>query len=94
VKAIDLFVEIYGAYAGNLALAGLCRGGVYVAGGIAPKIIGKLHEGGFMKAFREKGRFSPLMEEIPVHVVMNSSAGLMGATEEAKRMLFAAHGQE
>jgi glucokinase len=94
VKAIDLFVEIYGAYAGNLALAGLCRGGVYVAGGIAPKIIGKLQEGGFMKAFHEKGRFSSLMEEIPVHVVMNSNAGLMGATEEAKRMLFAAHGQE
>jgi glucokinase len=94
VKAIDLFVEIYGAYAGNLALAGLCRGGVYVAGGIAPKIIGKLQEGGFMTAFREKGRFSSLMEEIPVHVVMNSNAGLMGATEEAKRMLFAAHGQE
>lgn len=94
VKAIDLFVEVYGAYAGNLALAGLCRGGVYVAGGIAPKIIGKLQEGGFMKAFREKGRFSLLMEEIPVHVVMNSNAGLMGATEEAKRMLFAAHGQK
>lgn len=94
VKAVDLFVEVYGAYAGNLALAGLCSGGVYVAGGIAPKIIGKLQEGGFMKAFREKGRFSSLMEEIPVHVVMNSNAGLMGATEEAKRMLFAAHGQE
>jgi glucokinase len=94
MKAIDLFVEIYGAYAGNLALGGFCRGGVYVAGGIAPKIIGKLQEGGFMKAFREKGRFSSLMEEIPVHVVMNSNAGLMGAVEEAKRMLNLGPGRE
>ena len=86
-KAMDLFVEVYGAYAGNLALAGLCRGGVYVAGGIAPKIIGKLEEGGFIKAFRDKGRFSSLMEEIPVHVVSNSKAGLLGAAQEARRML-------
>ena len=87
VKAMDLFVEVYGAYAGNLALTGLCRGGVYVAGGIAPKIIDKLREGGFMKAFRDKGRFSGLMEEIPVHVVMNPKVGLLGAAEEARRML-------
>lgn len=86
-KAMDLFVEIYGAYAGNLALAGLSRNGVYVAGGIAPKIIDKLREGGFMKAFCDKGRFSSLMEEIPVHVVMNPGAGLLGATQEARRML-------
>ena len=87
MKSLTLFVEIYGAYAGNLALAGLCRNGVYVAGGIAPKIIVKLQEGGFIKAFRDKGRFSSLMEEIPVHVVINSKAGLIGAAEEAKRML-------
>ncbi|MBA4142894.1 MAG: glucokinase [Nitrosospira sp.] len=87
LKAMDLFVEIYGAYAGNLALAGMCRSGVYVAGGIAPKIVSKLREGGFMKAFREKGRFSALMEEIPVHVVMNSKSGLLGAASEAQRML-------
>ena len=87
VKAMGLFVEIYGAYAGNLALAGLSRNGVYVAGGIAPKIIDKLREGGFMKAFCDKGRFSALMGEIPVHVVMNPEAGLLGATQEAQRML-------
>lgn len=87
MKATDLFVEIYGAYAGNLALAGLTRNGVYVAGGIAPKIIDKLREGGFMKAFCDKGRFSALMEEIPVHVVMNTNAGLLGATQEAQRIL-------
>ncbi|MDN5753260.1 MAG: glucokinase [Nitrosospira sp.] len=87
MKAMDLFVEIYGAYAGNLALAGLTRNGVYVAGGIAPRIIDKLKEGGFMKAFCDKGRFSSLMTEIPVHVVMNTNAGLLGATQEAQRML-------
>ena len=87
VKAMNLFVEIYGAYAGNLALAGLSRDGVYVAGGIAPKIIDKLQEGGFMKAFCGKGRFSVLMGEIPVHVVMNPKAGLLGATREAQRMI-------
>lgn len=87
LKALDLFIEIYGAYAGNLALAGLCRGGVYVAGGIAPKIIGKLQEGGFIKAFCDKGRFSSLMGEIPVHVVMNPEVGLLGAAREAQRML-------
>ncbi|SCY33836.1 glucokinase [Nitrosospira sp. Nsp13] len=87
VRAMDLFVEIYGAYAGNLALSTLSRGGVYVAGGIAPKIIDKLEEGGFMKAFCDKGRFSALMSEIPVHVVMNPRAGLLGAAYEAQRML-------
>lgn len=87
LKAMDLFVEIYGAYAGNLALAGLCRNGVYVAGGIAPKIIAKLKEGGFMRAFCDKGRFSSLMGEMPVHVVINPKVGLLGATSEAQRML-------
>ncbi len=87
VKAMDLFVEIYGAYAGNLALTGLTRGGVYVAGGIAPKIIDKLREGGFIRGFRNKGRFAPLMEDIPVQVVANSKAGLLGAAQEAQRML-------
>ncbi len=85
VKALDLFVEIYGAYAGNLALAGLCHNGVFVAGGIAPRLIDKLKEGAFMKAFRDKGRFSQLMEQIPVYVVMNSKAGLLGAAREAQR---------
>lgn len=87
VKALDLFVEIYGTYAGNLALAGLSRGGVYVAGGIAPKIIDKLREGSFMRAFCSKGRFSAMMSEIPVQVVMNQKVGLRGAAREAQHML-------
>lgn len=87
LKAMDLFVWIYGAYAGNLALAGLTRGGVYVAGGIAPRIIDKLKEGGFMKAFCSKGRFEAVMKKIPVHVVFNPKAGLLGAAQEARRLI-------
>ena len=87
VQALGLFAEIYGAYAGNLALAGLCRGGVYIAGGIAPKIIDTLRAGGFMRAFRAKGRFSALLHEIPVHVVTHPTPGLLGARREAWRLL-------
>ncbi|MDP3279563.1 MAG: glucokinase, partial [Nitrosomonas sp.] len=76
-----------GAYAGNLALAGLCRGGVYIAGGIAPRIINILSLGGFMRAFRDKGRFSALMHEIPVHVITNYEISLLGAKQEAHNLL-------
>ena len=87
IKSLDLFAEIYGAYAGNLALAGLCRGGVYIAGGIAPRIINILSSGGFMRAFRDKGRFSALMNEIPVHVITNTEISLLGAKQEAHNLL-------
>ncbi len=87
LQALELFAGIYGAYAGNLALAGLCRGGVYVAGGIAPKIIDTLRTGGFMRAFRAKGRFSALLHEIPVHVVTHPAPGLLGARQEAWHLL-------
>nr|WP_177186272.1 glucokinase [Nitrosomonas sp. Nm166] len=87
IKSLNLFAEIYGAYAGNLALAGLCRGGVYIAGGIAPKIINILKSGGFMRAFRDKGRFSALMNEIPVHVITNTEISLLGAKHEAHHLL-------
>lgn len=83
VQSLELFAEIYGAYAGNLALAGLCRNGVYIAGGIAPKIIDILRSGGFMRAFSAKGRFSRLMRDIPVHVITNPNASLLGAEHEA-----------
>ncbi|WP_244072438.1 glucokinase [Nitrosomonas sp. PY1] len=79
IQALELFVTIYGAYAGNLALVGLCRGGVYIAGGIAPKILEIMKGGGFLRAFCDKGRFSQLMREIPVHVVINPEIGLLGA---------------
>lgn len=87
LRALELFVEIYGAYAGNLALLGLCRGGVYIAGGIAPRIIDTLERGNFIRAFQNKGRFSGMMSEIPVHVIMNPQVGLLGAELEAQRLI-------
>lgn len=86
LQALDLFVAIYGAYAGSLALATLPRGGLYVAGGIAPRIAEKLKAGSFMAAFRAKGRFEALLASIPVAVVMNPAVGLYGAFELAARL--------
>jgi glucokinase len=86
VRALDLFVAIYGAFAGNMALATLPRGGVYISGGIAPKIASKLREGGFMRAFLQKEPFSALLAIIPVRVVMNPHVGLFGALLEAQRL--------
>ncbi|MFN7133546.1 MAG: glucokinase [Myxococcales bacterium] len=78
-KTLELFVSIYGAEAGNLALKVVARGGVYVAGGIAPKILPKLLDGTFRAAFVNKGRLSPLVEATPVKVVLNPDVGLLGA---------------
>jgi glucokinase len=86
VRALDLFVAAYGAFAGNMALATLARGGVYIAGGIAPRIAPKLKEGGFMRAFTSKGPFGELLATMPVHVVKNPLVGLHGALLEAARM--------
>ncbi len=82
-RALDMFVSAYGAEAGNLALRCLALGGVYVGGGIAPKILPRLREGAFVAAFRSKGRMSELMARIPVRVVLDPSAGLLGAALEA-----------
>ncbi len=79
VKALDLFVSVYGAETGNLALRAKALRGVYVGGGIAPKIIKKLKEDTFMRSFRAKGRFADLLSAIPVRVVMNDEAALVGA---------------
>jgi glucokinase len=81
--ALGMFVSIYGAEAGNLALKMMARGGVFVAGGIAPKIVALLRGGAFMGSFLAKGRMRPLLESIPVHVVMNEQAGLIGAAHFA-----------
>ena len=86
-QALDLFVSIYGAEAGNLALKMLATGGVYVAGGIAPKILPKLRTQMFMEAFVDKGRMRPLMEGIPVQVIVNENAGLLGAARCAAAQL-------
>jgi glucokinase len=86
VRALELFVAAYGAFAGNLALVTLARGGVFIAGGIAPKIVAALREGGFMRAFTGKGRFSALLAGMPVRVVMNPNVGLLGALAQADRL--------
>jgi len=78
-KALDIFVSIYGAEAGNLALKAEATAGVFVGGGIAPKIIKKLKEPAFMEAFVAKGRMKRFLEAIPVRVIMNDSTALVGA---------------
>ncbi len=83
VEALDLFAAVYGAQAGNLALTVLATGGVYVAGGIAPKLIAKLRDGTFMTAFRNKGELEPFLARVPVHVIMSPDAGLLGAATVA-----------
>jgi glucokinase len=79
VEALNMFVSIFGAVAGNLALTGMTTGGVYLGGGIPPKILSKLKEDIFMKAFTNKGRFKGFLEKIPVKVVLNDKAALIGA---------------
>jgi len=79
VQAVNLFVEIYGAAAGNLALKFLAVGGVYIGGGIAPKILPKLKEPRFMQAFCDKGRLGALLKKIPVRVILNDKTALLGA---------------
>lgn len=85
VKALDLFVTIYGAAAGNLALKLLASAGVYLGGGIAPRIIEKLKGPAFMNAFTDKGRMKDLLQEMPVRVIMNSQTALLGAARCAAR---------
>ena len=78
-QAIDIFVEIYGTQAGNFALSSLPYGGVYLAGGIAPKLIEQLQRPHFLEAFKAKGRMSSLMENFPIEVIMNTQIGVRGA---------------
>lgn len=79
VATLDRFVKIYGNEAGNLALKMLALGGVFLGGGIAPKIAPLLQEKGFMERFTSKGRFGPLLSEIPVKVILNEHTALLGA---------------
>ncbi len=87
VEALDLFVEAYGAEAGNLALRAVATGGVFIGGGIAPKILPALSDGRFLRAFRQKTPFEPLLEAMPVKVILNAEAGLLGAAVYAKSRL-------
>ena len=86
-KALDLFTSIYGAAAGNLALQVMAVGGVFIGGGIAPKIIWKLKDGTFMQAFKDKGRLSEFVARVPVKVIMNDGAALLGAASRATDLL-------
>ncbi len=86
-RALEIFVEIYGAEAANLALKYLALGGVYIGGGIAPKILPALQKGGLIRAFLEKGRLRPTLEKIPVYVCLNENTALIGAAHAAASML-------
>jgi glucokinase len=83
VETLDLWCSVYGAEAGNLALKVLALGGVYVAGGIAVKILSKIQDGTFFNAFKDKWHFTDVLSNIPVSVVLNESAPLIGAAYEA-----------
>jgi glucokinase len=87
VQALDLFASIYGAEAGNLALKALAVGGVFVGGGIAPKIRAKLADGTFVTAFGDKGRFAELLASIPVSLVLEPRAALLGAAHVARGLV-------
>jgi glucokinase len=79
IETMETFVEAYGAEAGNLALRAVATGGIYVGGGIAPKILELLKSGAFLSAFSMKSPFMTLLQSIPVKVILNSDAGLLGA---------------
>jgi glucokinase len=87
--ALDMFVRAYGAEAGNLGLRGMATSGVYVGGGIAPKILPALQDGRFMEAFRAKGVMAELVAKMPVKVILNTEAGLLGAAVAAQEMISA-----
>lgn len=87
VEALRMFIEAYGAEAGNLALRGVASAGVFIGGGIAPKILPTLREGHFMRAFLAKSPMRALLERIPVNVILNPDAALIGAAVRAREIM-------
>ncbi|MFO7984732.1 MAG: glucokinase [Desulfatiglandaceae bacterium] len=83
MAVLDMFVSIMGAVAGNMALTGLATGGVYLGGGIPPKILPRLQENGFAGAYTDKGRFREVVQGIPVRVILNEQSALLGAAGAA-----------
>jgi glucokinase len=83
-KALDMFVSAYGAEAGNLALKVLSVGGLYVGGGIAPRILEKLKDGAFVRAFTDKGRLSQLLVNMPVRIILEAGTAVLGAAAYAE----------
>jgi glucokinase len=86
-KALEMFAAVYGAVAGNLALTGTATNGVWLGGGIAPKILPRLTDGLFLQTFLAKGRFTPFLERVPVHVILNQRTALLGAARRAASLL-------
>jgi glucokinase len=87
VEALNMFVAAYGAEAGNLALRSMATAGLYVGGGIAPKLLSALEAGGFMDAFLAKEPLSDLLRLVPVRVILNEAAALLGAAVYAERVI-------
>lgn len=85
-KTLDMFCRILGGLAGNCVLYNLCTGGVYFGGGIPPKILNKLKEGGVVEEYLRQGRMSPIVQDAPLHVITNDEAGILGAAVLAKQL--------
>ena len=83
---LDVFVDALGAAAGDLALTVLASAGIYIGGGIAPRIIGQLRDGAFLRAFHDKGRLSTYIARVPVRVIVNPHVALLGAAAVAARL--------
>ncbi len=86
-EALDIFISVYGREAGNLAIRTMSVNGLYIGGGIAPKILEAIKSGLFMESFRKKGRFEEFMSKVPVYVILNEAAPLMGAAGRAAVMV-------
>jgi glucokinase len=86
-KTMDMFVSAYGAAAGDLALMATATGGLYIGGGIAPRILEKLKDGRFMDAFLDKGRLRWLLEAVPVRIILDSTTALQGAAAYAEALI-------
>jgi glucokinase len=87
VEALNMFVDAYGAVAGNLALTAVTTGGVFIGGGIAPRILPALESGRLLEAFNAKDPMRPMLEAMPVHVILNEETGLLGAAVYANQQL-------
>lgn len=85
-EALEMFIDAYGAVAGNMALIGVTTGGMFIGGGIAPRLIAAFENGRFIAAFRAKAPMRQLVEAVPVHIILNRNAGLLGAAVYANRL--------
>jgi glucokinase len=87
IEALDMFVDAYGAETGNLALRAVATGGIFIGGGIAPKILPAMQSGRFMRCFLDKAPMYDLLTRIPVKVILNQDAGLLGAAIAADALV-------